>query len=257
MGKNLRKYRHGSWQKSEARKRWSKKQGIRAEEFILRHWWIFVISRIRSWSQNIKSTKAESYSEVTLQKMILDLLQFSLNKDQQHHRWLTQKSWTLHQGYQDAQDRQRTQYPLTHSSNWKMHRRYWKFQSQNVQTFGFVYRNTNGQNHGPVWKTQLFLLICAVILWQDYYGNCKSKKLKKNGCEKVPNWECLFFNRERGLFLSVYVDDKKLAGKQQIISPTWKIQMKDVDLGEPTSFLDHVYMGCTLWECQMSKDSVE
>ena len=38
--------------------------------------------------------------------------------------------------------------------------------------FGFVYHDTNGQNHGPVWKTQLFLLsgICTVILWQDYYG---------------------------------------------------------------------------------------
>ena len=38
--------------------------------------------------------------------------------------------------------------------------------------FGFVYHDTNGQNHGPVWKTQSFLLsgICTVILWQDYYG---------------------------------------------------------------------------------------
>ena len=25
--------------------------------------------------------------------------------------------------------------------------------SRNVQTFGFVYHDTNGQNHGPVWKT--------------------------------------------------------------------------------------------------------
>ena len=30
----------------------------------------------------------------------------------------------------------------------------------------------NGLNHGPVWKTQSFLLseICTVTLWQDYYG---------------------------------------------------------------------------------------
>ena len=26
--------------------------------------------------------------------------------------------------------------------------------------------------------------------------------------------------------------------------------MKDVDLGEPTSFLDHVFLGCTQRECQ-------
>ena len=27
--------------------------------------------------------------------------------------------------------------------------------------------------------------------------------------------------------------------------------MKDVDFGEPTSFLDHVYLGCTQRECQI------
>ena len=30
-----------------------------------------------------------------------------------------------------------------------------------------------------------------------------------------------------------------------------------VDLGEPTSFLDHVYLGCTQRECQISKDIVD
>ena len=38
-----------------------------------------------------------------------------------------------------------------------------------VQTFGFVYHDTNGQNHGSVWKIQSFFLkgICTVIFWQD------------------------------------------------------------------------------------------
>ena len=41
-----------------------------------------------------------------------------------------------------------------------------KIPKSECQTFGFVYHDTNGQNHGPVWKTQLFLLneICMVIL---------------------------------------------------------------------------------------------
>ena len=52
----------------------------------------------------------------------------------------------------------------------------------------------------------------------------------------------------------MYVDDIKLAEKQQNIGPTWKILMKDVDLEEPTSFLDHVYLGCPQRECVMSKD---
>ena len=41
-----------------------------------------------------------------------------------------------------------------------------KFPNRNVKTFGFVYHDTNGLNHGPVWKTQSFLLIgiCMVVL---------------------------------------------------------------------------------------------
>ena len=85
-----------AWQLTRVRnKKWSMKQGIEAEKFILRHCWISVISRIRSWSLNFKSTKAESYSEVTLWKMIKDHTQYLLNKDHQHHRWQLQKSWDI------------------------------------------------------------------------------------------------------------------------------------------------------------------
>ena len=53
-----------------------------------------------------------------------------------------------------------------------------KFQNRSVQTFGFVYHDTNSQNHGPVWKTQSFLLsgICTVILEQDCYGKGNLRK---------------------------------------------------------------------------------
>ena len=57
----------------------------------------------------------------------------------------------------------------------------------------------------------------------------------KHGWEKIPNWDCLFVHREKGLFLSVYVDDIKLAGKKQNLDPMWKVLNKEVDLGEPTS----------------------
>ena len=36
-----------------------------------------------------------------------------------------------------------------------------------------------------------------------------------------------------------------------------KIPMKEVDFGEPTSFLDHGYLGCTQRECETSKDIEE
>ena len=62
---------------------------------------------------------------------------------------------------------------------------------------------------------------------------------------------------KKGLFLSVYVDDIKLAGKKQNINPMWKVLNKEVDLGEPTSFLYHVYLGCTQRECQISRNTVD
>ena len=81
------------------------------------------------------------------------------------------------------------------------------------------------------------------------------KILLKHGWEKIPNWECLFVHRAKGLFLSVYVDDIKLAGKKQNTDPMWKVIR--VDLGEPTSFLDHVYLGCTQRKCEISKDILD
>ena len=55
----------------------------------------------------------------------------------------------------------------------------------------------------------------------------------------------------------MYVDDIKLAGKKQNINPMWKLVNKEVDLGEPTYFLDHVYLRCTQRQCQISKDIVD
>ena len=85
----------------------------------------------------------------------------------QHHRWQLQKSWISSPDCQVAMDKQQTQYPLIPRSKWKMLPNYWKFQNRNVETFGFVYHDINGPNHGPVWKTQSFLLkgICTVIFW--------------------------------------------------------------------------------------------
>ena len=53
------------------------------------------------------------------------------------------------------------------------------------------------------------------------------------------------------------MDDIKLAGKKQNLDPMWKLLNKEVDLGEPTSFLDHVYLVCTQRQCETSKDIVD
>ena len=91
------------------------------------------------------------------------------------------------------------------------------------------------------------------LLWEGQFA----KIFLQHGWEKVSNWECFLVHREEGLFFSVYVDDIKLAGKTQNINPMWKLLNKEVDLGEPTSILDHLYLGCTQRQCQMSKDTVD
>ena len=79
----------------------------------------------------------------------------------------------------------------------------------------------------------------------------------KYGWEKASNWECLFVHREKELFLSVYVDDIKVAGKTQNINSMWKVLNEVVDLGEPTSFLDREKLRCTKRQCEISKDIVD
>ena len=79
----------------------------------------------------------------------------------------------------------------------------------------------------------------------------------KYGWEKVSNWECLFVHREKGhSYLCMWMT-QKLAGKKQNLDPMWKVLNKEVYLGEPTSFLDHVYLGCTQRQCEISKDIVD
>ena len=127
-----------------------------------------------------------------------------------------------------------------------------------VQTFGYVSHDTNGLNHGPVWKTQSFLLseICMATLWQDYYGNGNSRKCCWSTVgKKFPIVNACSYTVKKGLFLSVFVDDINLAGKN--LDPTWKVLNKEVDLGEPTSFFDHVYLGCTQRQCKISTDIVD
>ena len=55
----------------------------------------------------------------------------------------------------------------------------------------------------------------------------------------------------------MYVDDIILAGKKHNIDPMWKVLNKEVDLGEPTSFLDRVYLGCTQRQCEVSQNIVD
>ena len=55
----------------------------------------------------------------------------------------------------------------------------------------------------------------AGLLWERQF----EKVLLKYGWEKVPNCECLFVNRGKGLFLAVYVDERKTGWKETTCWP--------------------------------------
>ena len=48
-----------------------------------------------------------------------------------------------------------------------------------------------------------------------------------------------------------------MTGKKQKMAPMRKKLMKTVDIGEPTSFLDEIYFGCTQRECKPNEKIIE
>ena len=66
----------------------------------------------------------------------------------------------------------------------------------------------------------------------------------------------LFIVKKDYSYLCMWMTNKN-AGKKQNLDPMWKVLNKEVDLGELTSFLDHVYLGCTQRQCEISKDIVD
>ena len=59
-------------------------------------------------------------------------------------------------------------------------------------------------------ERNLYGHLLAGLLWERQF----EKILLKYGWEKVSNFECLFVHCEKGLLLSVYVDDIKIGWKE-------------------------------------------
>ena len=192
-----------------------------------------------------------------LWKTIRGLVQYSLNKDQQL-KWQQPKvmgiiSWLLDCDWQ-ATD---AVICLNPGKNGRFSQIVFKFQNRSVQTFGFVYHDTNGQNHGPVMKDPVVLLerkCVMVILWQDCYGKGNLRKSYWNMTgRKFQIGNVSLYHREKGLFLSVYVDDIKLAGKKHNNDPMWKVLNKEVWFGRTNIFPGSCILGMhstSMWNKQ-------
>ena len=86
-------------------------------------------------------------------------------------------------------------------------------------------------------ERNLYGHVLAGLLWERQF----EKILLKHGWEKIPNWECQFVRREKGLFSFVCVDDIKLVGKKQNLDPMWKVLNKEGQFVRINIFLGVTY----------------
>ena len=86
----------------------------------------------------------------------------------------------------------------------------------------------------------------AGLLWER---QCE-KILLKHGWEKIPNWECLFVHREKGLFLSVYVDDIKWLERNKILIRCGKYSIKK-------SIWESQHLSWIMYTCAALRDNVK
>ena len=184
------------------------KQGRRAQKFILPYWWTYVIWKVLNWRQSTKSTKVELYSEATLWKTILDLTQYSPNKDHQHLKWhgyhlqIARLRWTSSgrsNSKNPSKNRRCSQIVLNSQIGMPRHL------DSSTTTDMVQYGRPSRSSWAKSVRSSFNRTFMGKAIW---------KIPLHHGWEKVSNWECLFVHREKWLFLSVYVDDIKIGWKE-------------------------------------------
>ena len=226
------------------------------EKFILLHCWTSVIWRMPTWRQSTKNTMVELYSETILWKM--DLMQYLQNKDHQYHKWLQQKSWIISRlpgcsGQAADAVSACTQVKMEDAPKllkipksecpdiWiRLPRHKWPESSSSMED-PVVPLERNLYGH----------LLAALLWWRQF-----EKFLLKYGWESFQLGLLTRTPWKRNILICV-CGWCKIGWKEQNIDPMWKALNKEVDLEEPTSFLDHVYLDCTQRSCEISKDVVD
>jgi hypothetical protein len=68
--------------------------------------------------------------------------------------------------------------------------------------------------------------------------------IKDAGFRSIPGWECMWYHKQEQLFLSVYVDDFKMAGKAKSIPKMWTKLNEKLKLDPATKMDQNLYLGC-------------
>ena len=80
----------------------------------------------------------------------------------------------------------------------------------------------------------------AGLSWQQH----SQQALFSLGWELVKGWESLYKHTTSQLFLSVYVDDFKMAGRKSSIKPMWEKIRSVLDIDPPQHITESTYLGC-------------
>ena len=143
-------------------------------------------------------------------------------------------------------DKQLMQYPRTLRENWRTLPDCSKILSQNVQTHGYVFHDTHCQNHGQTLKIQWWLWneICTDTHQHDCLWKDSSKKLYWN--LEVKKYQIGNVCSSKTMIILIGIRGRHKNGwKKQNMAPMWNVMDETCGSWWPTSFLDHVYLGCT------------
>ena len=122
-------------------------------------------------------------------------------------------------------------------------------------------KSTRPKNHGLTLKIQWYLLneICTVTHSQAFCGTDRSRKFswRLDGQKyRIRNVYLVIENKDYS-YRYTWMTLKWLERSRTWIPCGRNKLMKNVDLDEPTSLLDHVYLGCTQRECKPNETIVE
>ena len=184
-------------------------------------------------------------------------MQCSLNKDHQHLKWRPQKSWT-YPDFQDVQVKQLTQYLLVRWSKWKMHQRYSQIPTSEcpdirIRLPKHKWPKSWSSMEDPIvpLKRNLHSHPLAGLFWERQF----EKVLLEHGWANFKLW--MFICKPSKRTIPISVCGWHQTGRQNRKHQTY-LENSDERrwyLEEPTSFLDHVYLGCTERECTISNDT--
>ena len=100
----------------------------------------------------------------------------------------------------------------------------------------------HGKYRNPVvpWRLNLYRHPLAGLYWEKH---CRARTMKC-GFKPVKGCECFYCHAQKQVFLSVYVDDFKLAGRKESLPEVWKMLGSMLDLEPAVPVRDNVYLGC-------------